>query len=65
MDARTLEKSLTRYAKGAAFVTQKQVAGFMGVSRDTARRQLRGLESIGGKYYFIPEVISALLESRW
>ena len=63
MDARTLKRSIAQHVGGAEFITQAQLAAYMGVSRDTARRKLRGLKGVDGKYYFIPEVVNTLLSS--
>lgn len=59
-----MKKALISHAHGAQFITQKQVADFMGVSRDTARRKLHELDAIDGKYYFIPEVADELMKRR-
>ncbi len=63
MDKKTLQRSLEQHANGASFVTQKQVADFLGVSRDTARRKLQTLQSVDGKYYFVPEVAQTIFNS--
>ncbi len=63
MDKKTLQRHLEQHANGASFVTQKQVADFLGVSRDTARRKLRPLQSVDGKYYFVPEVVQEIMNN--
>lgn len=59
-----IRQVLKGHANGGDFITQKQLADCMGVSRDTARRKLHELDAIDGKYYFIPEVADALLKRR-
>ena len=52
-------------ATGAAFITRGQLAKLMGM-KDPHRvdRYLRGLDRIDKKYYYIPDVVEALIERR-
>lgn len=62
MNRRELTQKLEGYTGGASFVTQSTLAKFLGVSRYTARRILENVDSVGGRYYFVPDVITALLK---
>lgn len=64
MDRRSVRIRMERYVNGASFITSGQLMGFLNVSRSTAQRKLRGLESLDGKYYFIPDVVEKLLMSK-
>lgn len=60
MERQQMVRDMRSYCNGAAFITQKEFAGFMGVSLSTAKRKLRGLEKIDKKYYYIRDVVIAL-----
>lgn len=64
MEKRAIKRSMEEYTGGASFITGEQFMGFMGVSRSTAQRKLRGLDRIDGKYYFIPDVVDELVRLK-
>lgn len=61
MDRQNLIRDMKRYCKGASFITKAQFKDYVGFSRATADRKLRGLEKVDGKYYFIPDVVKKML----
>ena len=45
---------------GAIFITQADLARCMNMQSRRAKRYLQDLESVDGKYYFIPDVAEVL-----
>lgn len=64
MDRCEVRQSMEKFVNGASFITNEQFMGFMGISRSTAQRKLRGFERVDGKYYFIPDVVEELLRQK-
>lgn len=58
-----LRRELQKVAETQCFMTATQFAKCMGIkTRDYAKREfLSGLECVNGKYYFIQDIIDALM----
>lgn len=50
---------------GQAFITKRELANAFGVTKvDHINKYVAGLERVADKYYFIPDVATAILERR-
>lgn len=56
MDKRQVIAEMKKEADGAIFITQTDVARYFKIQPRRAKRYLQDLESVDGKYYFIPDV---------
>ena len=55
---------LRRHGGGSGFITRKQLADYFGVSEPRAiDKYLNGLERVSGKYYFIGDVSSNIINN--
>lgn len=63
MDKRELKAEMKRYT-GGGFITAKQLTSFLGAKDQYKVREkyLLGLDRVSGKYYFIPDVVTRLME---
>lgn len=64
MDRKRMKASAETYVKGAAFMTVKEFAGWLGVDRSTARGILSDATPAYKHHYFIPEILDALEERK-
>ena len=60
MNKKDVIAEMKKETKGAIFITQAVLAKCMNMQSRRAKRYLVGLESVDGKYYFIPDVAEAL-----
>lgn len=59
-----LKKELKEFVKGAMFIRKYQLANFIGAKDpNTVNKYLSGLEKVGKDYYFINDVVKALLNN--
>lgn len=63
MNQQQLERNMAAQVNGAAFMTKRQFANFLGVSYSTANRKLRGIDPVDGKYFFIKDIAKKLVTS--
>ena len=61
MEKQTVVRTMRSYVGGSEFITKQQFCGYMGVSRSTADRKLKGIEKVNGKYYFIRDVADRII----
>lgn len=62
MERQQMIRDMKAHCGGASFITQKEFAGFLGCSHSTAKRKLKGLDRVDGKYYFIRDVVQMMTE---
>lgn len=48
---------------GGGLITRKKLAEYMGCHRQTTYQYTDGLNSVNGKYYFVPDVAERLAKS--
>lgn len=60
MDRQKVKRSAEQYVNGAAFMTTKELAGWLGVGRTTARGILSQIRPAYKHHYFIPEILDVL-----
>lgn len=65
MEKRELVRDMKSYCDGGSFITKSKLAGYMGIKdARNVNAYLRGLERVRGKYYFIADVATRLIELR-
>lgn len=65
MIKRDIIRSMERYA-GGGFITRQRLANYLGIAdaNRVKNRYLKDLDAVDGKYYFIPDVATVLMERR-
>ena len=55
-------KALQQTAEAAGFITMGEIKRFTGIKKtEHAKKYVNGLDLIGGKYYFIPDVAGVIM----
>ncbi len=59
-------RALEKVSDSQGFVTATQFAKFMGIKTSTyaEKRFLSDLECVDGKYYFIPDIATAIMKDK-
>ena len=65
MNKAALKEAMIRHVGGAHFIRKYELAQFMDMKDpNTCNRYLAALERVGKDYYFIPDVVEAIIERQ-
>lgn len=58
-----LINDLRKHTGGASFITQKDLAAYLGCDRHTVARLMRDTSGINGKRFYLPDVATTIMHS--